>query len=55
MSRLINKDRLISMLKYSSVYNTPCPEWVYSVIEHTDEEEEEEQWPADDPIRFLSS
>jgi hypothetical protein len=29
---LINQQELLQMLKHSSVYNTPCPEWVYGVI-----------------------
>ena len=26
------RDDLIRRLKYSSIYNTPCPEWVYKMI-----------------------
>lgn len=29
------KDMLIGMLRHSSQYNTPCPEWVYDVIRNS--------------------
>lgn len=33
---LIDKNRLIEMLKYSNGWNNiPCPQWAISVIEHT--------------------
>lgn len=28
-----DRDDLIRRLRYSSKYNTPCPEWVYKMIE----------------------
>lgn len=31
----IDPERLIQMIRYSSQYNTPCPEWVYDVIRHS--------------------
>lgn len=39
--RLIDKDRLIERLRYSSNWNQPCPDWVISAIEHTPEEMQE--------------
>lgn len=30
----ISRSELIERLKYSSKYNTPCPQWVYGVIEN---------------------
>lgn len=29
------KDIIISMIRYSSQYNSPCPEWVYNVIRYS--------------------
>lgn len=31
--RLIDKDELISRLRHASIYNKPCPEWVFELIE----------------------
>ena len=28
------KQELIKRIKYSSIYNTPCPNWVYRLIEN---------------------
>ena len=29
----IDPERLVQMIRYSSQYNQPCPEWVYKLIE----------------------
>ena len=26
------KEKLIRQIKYASIYNVPCPEWVYRLI-----------------------
>ena len=31
----IDPERLVQMIRYSSQYNQPCPEWVYDVIRHS--------------------
>ena len=28
------KQDLIACIRYSSIYNTPCPEWVYKLIQN---------------------
>lgn len=35
VDNVVEKDRLIEMLRYSSQYNEPCPEWVYNVIRYS--------------------
>ena len=37
---MIDGKKLIESLKYSSIYNKPCPEWVYRTIEAFDKEKE---------------
>lgn len=32
VDQVVEKNRLIEMIRYSSQYNEPCPEWVYNVI-----------------------
>lgn len=34
---MIDKDELIEIIKYSSKWNKPCPEWVCRLIEATPE------------------
>ena len=44
MPEMIDKNELLSDLRYSSRWNTPCPEWVYKKIEHTKSELETNEW-----------
>lgn len=34
MEEYINRKQAIEMIKYSSRYNAPCPQWVYKVLEN---------------------
>jgi hypothetical protein len=34
-AKVVEKDKIIEELRYSSRYNTPCPEWVYNVVRNS--------------------
>lgn len=34
-AKVVEKDRIIEELRYSSRYNAPCPDWVYNVIRNS--------------------
>ena len=44
---MIDKYKLIERIRYSSIYNAPCPEWVYKVIEKMPDEELKKEYQLD--------
>ena len=47
MAKWINAEEAIQKIKYSSIYNAPCPQWVYGVLKNMSGIETEEKEPEE--------